>query len=87
MTFFFCFHIDLDHLLSYVEGIVCGSCLSRCTWCYGRLQNCLVPVQSHCQSDSWNHFRGNIGETSEERGGAHNIYGLFQGHRYHLELN
>ena len=69
---FFCFHVDLDHLLSCVEGIVCGSCLSRCTWYYGRLQNCLVPLQSHCQSDEhWNRFRGDIGETFERWGGAH----------------
>ena len=31
-------------------------------------------------------LRGNLGETSERRGGAHN-YGLFRAHRYHLELN
>ena len=33
-----------------------------------------------------NHFKGNVGETSERRHGAHN-YGLFRAPRYHLELN
>ena len=31
-------------------------------------------------------LKGNVGETSERRGGAHN-YGLFRAHRYHLQLN
>ena len=41
--------------------------------------------EGHHQSNKhWNHFKGNIGETSEMRWNAH---GLFQVHRYHLELN
>ena len=37
----------------------------------------------HYQSNEhWNHFKGNVGETSERLAGW-----LFQGHRFHLEQN
>ena len=40
----------------------------------------------HHQSDEhWNHFKGNVGETSERWGGA--LYGLFWVREYQLELN
>ena len=43
--------------------------------------------EGHRQSDEhWNHFKGDIGETTDRRGGAHN-YRLFRAHKYHLELN
>ena len=53
----------------------------------------MVPViflektrEGHRQSDNhWYRFKGNAGETSEKRGGAH--YGLSRAHRYHLEPN
>ena len=41
--------------------------------------------EGHRQSDEhWNRFKGDVGETSERRGGAHM---RFSDHRYHLELN
>ena len=43
--------------------------------------------KGHRQSDEhWNCFKGNAGETSDSRCGAHN-YGLLRAHGYHLELN
>ena len=39
------------------------------------------------QDEHWNRFKGNIWKTFETRDGSHNFYGLFQAHRYHLELN
>ena len=38
------------------------------------------------QTERWSRFKGDIGDISERRDGAHN-YGLFPVHRYHLELN
>ena len=35
--------------------------------------------------EHWNCFKGNVGETSERRGGVHIVF--FQAHRYHLEPN
>ena len=44
-----------------------------------------MTSEGYCQSDEhWNHFKGNVGETSETGWSA---YLLFQAHRYHLELN
>ena len=41
----------------------------------------LKEREGHRQSDEhWNCFKGNVGETSERRGGAHD-YGLFRAHR------
>ena len=42
--------------------------------------------ESHRQSgEHWNRFKGNVGETSERRHGAH--MGFSEPHRYHLKLN
>ena len=52
----------------------------------GKRKHCMIFLErmrkGNCQSDKqWNCFKGNFGETSERQDG------LFQVHRYHLELN
>ena len=48
----------------------------------GALRQCRVV--GFCKGNSC--FNGNVRESSERRGEAHN-YGLFRAHRYRLELN
>ena len=66
--------------------------------CFGKVSGCHAEQthkhtddlprktrEGHRQSDEqWNRFKGDVGGTSERRWSA---YGLFQAHRYHLELN
>ena len=41
-----------------------------------------VSIGHYQSNEHWNHFKGNVGETSERLAGW-----LFQGHRFHLEQN